>query len=86
MYCWLLPYSLPDSDVVEYYIEEKKIPSYTCEDCYENSIDDFFLLSFYSIEGTDALTAEVPDKSDSETEESECTEVPLIFSVKGICK
>lgn len=82
----LVPYPLPDPDVVHDDIEEKEIPSNSSEECYEESIDNSFSLSFCLVDRTDSLRAEVPDESYHETEKSEYSKVPFVVSIQIICE
>ncbi len=82
----LLPYPLPDTDIVDDDIEKEEISSDSCEECDEKSINYPFFLSFCLVDSADSLWSEIVDKPDDETEQSESSEVPLIVTIESICE
>ena len=81
---------MPDTEIVYHDIEKKYISYHCSKESDEDSIDDFFLFAFCSIERTYPFGAEIPYETDDETDKSKCSKVPLILSIesvrKGCCK
>jgi hypothetical protein len=80
----LFPYPLPDSDIVDDYIEEYQVSEYSSKKSDKESIDNLLFFTFYMINRTNSFGSKVPNKSDSKRENTKSSKVPFILSIKCI--